>query len=325
MIIYLEPKEKIRLRGIKDEKSSPAKQRTLFMKGEKMPEAPSTIKKSDPPVYVLSCGQGINGEQLIRSALVQFKDSRCRVVKIPNLTTPELVTEAIKKVEDNAVIAHTLVDPESRACVKEACAEREIISVDLMGDSLRALEAALGSSPAGEPGRYRRFNQINMDRVAAIEFTVAHDDGLNPQDLHEAEIVLVGLSRSGKTPLSMYLSVHGWMVANIPIVIDIPLPEELLAINRKRIVALYIDPEQLTAHRQIRKKRLGILDDDGYSGKREIYREVDAVRELYRKYGFATINVSNKPIESSAEEVIAIIEKRFPRGAHKLPKKKLSS
>lgn len=296
------------------------------MEREKMQNNPSTIAQQGRPVYVLSCGQGINGEQLIRSALVQFPGIRSRVVKIPNLVTFQLVQEALDKVAgEDGIIAHTLVDPASRAYVEEECRKRGIHAVDLMGKSLETLEAAFGEEPLGEPGLFRKFNQINMDRVAAIEFTVAHDDGFNPQDLHLAEIVLVGLSRSGKTPLSMYLSVHGWMVANIPIVIGIPLPEELLAINRKRIIALYIDPEQLASHRQIRRKRLGILDDDAYSGKREIYREVDAVRELYRRHSFATINVSNKPIESSAEEVIEIIEKRFPAGAHKLKKRKLSS
>jgi regulator of PEP synthase PpsR (kinase-PPPase family) len=281
----------------------------------------TTITRQGPPVYVLSCGQGINGEQMIRSALVQFPSVRSKVHRVPHVVHREDVFQALDRVaEDQGMVVYTIVDSEVRELVRQECERRGIACVDLMGPSLEMLCRVFGEPPLCEPGRYRKFNQINMDRVAAIEFAVAHDDGLNPQDLGKAEIVLVGLSRSGKTPLSMYLSVHGWKVANVPIVIGIPLPAELMAINRKRIVALYIDPEQLAAHRQIRRKRLGLSDDMAYSGVKEVYREVDAVRELYRRHSFNSINVSNKPIQSSADEVISIIEKRFPEGAHKLGK-----
>ncbi|MCW7754486.1 kinase/pyrophosphorylase [Desulfobotulus sp. H1] len=285
----------------------------------------TTMIRQGAPVYVLSCGQGINGEQMIRSVLVQFPAVRSRVVRVPHMHGPQQIHEILEKVrEEEGVVAYTIVDPELRMLVQSECEKTGILCVDFMGPALDMLEAAFHEKPLGEPGRYRKFNQINMDRVAAIEFAVAHDDGLNPQDLGKAEIVLVGLSRSGKTPLSMYLSVHGWKVANVPIVIGIPLPSELMAINRKRIVALYIDPEQLAAHRQIRRKRLGLTDDMAYTGKKEVFREVESVRELYRRHGFATINVSNKPIESSAEEVVSIIEKRFPEGAHKQGKRKVA-
>lgn len=284
----------------------------------------TTMGRQGQPVYVLSCGQGINGEQMARSALVQFPGIRSKVHRVPHVLHPEDVFHALERVaEDRGMVIYTIVDSEMRELVCQECERRAIPCVDLMGPSLEMMCKAFGEAPLCEPGRYRKFNQINMDRVTAIEFAVAHDDGLNPQDLGKAEIVLVGLSRSGKTPLSMYLSVHGWKVANVPIVIGIPLPAELMAINRKRIVALYIDPEQLAAHRQIRRKRLGLTDDMAYSGVKEVYREVDAVRELYRRHGFNSINVSNKPIESSAEEVISIIEKRFPEGAHKLGKRRV--
>ncbi|WP_246052079.1 pyruvate, water dikinase regulatory protein [Desulfobotulus mexicanus] len=284
----------------------------------------TTMTRQGAPVYVLSCGQGINGEQMVRSALVQFPGVRSKVVRVPHVHDAHQIHETLERVaEEKGVVAHTIVDPGLRELLVCECEQMDIPCVDFMGPVLDMMQQNFGDAPLCEPGRYRKFNQVNMNRVTAIEFAVAHDDGLNPQDLGKAEIVLVGLSRSGKTPLSMYLSVHGWKVANIPIVIGIPLPSELMAINRKRIVALYIDPEQLAAHRQIRRKRLGLTDDMAYSGVKEVYREVDAVRELYRRHGFSTINVSNKPIESSAEEVIAIIEKRFPEGAHKQGKRKV--
>ena len=278
----------------------------------------STVTRQVPDIYVLSCGQGINGEQLARSALVQFPRVRSKVVKIPHVLRAQQVTDTLDRVEAaGGIIAHTIVDPVLRGLLVSESEKRKIPSIDLMGPVIDTFESVFGEAPICEPGRYRKFNQVDMDRVTAIEFAVGHDDGLNPQDLAKAEIVLVGLSRSGKTPLSMYLSVLGWKVANVPVVIGIPLPAELMAINRKRVIALYIDPEQLISHRQIRRRRMGLNEDMAYAGKGEIFREVDAARELYRRHGFASINVSNKPIESSAEEVVELIERRFPDGGHK--------
>lgn len=156
-----------------------------------------------------------------------------------------------------------------------------------------------------------------MNRIHAIEFAVSHDDGVNPHDLGKAEIILVGVSRSGKTPLSMYLAFQGWKVANVPVVPDFPLMDELLKMDRKRVVALFIDSEQLMSHRRIRRNRIGMDTGLDYTSASGVLREVESVRKMYRKNKFTMINVSNKPIESSAEEVISIIEKRFPNGAHK--------
>lgn len=282
-----------------------------------MSQAPLT-QKQGPPLYVISCGEGINGEQLIKSALVQFPDFRCSVKKISHVKRMDQVDRAIEEVAAaGGVILHTLVSNDIRAHLERKASERDISVVDGMGPVLDILAEKLNSKPLCEPGRFRRFNQVDMNRIHAIEFAVSHDDGVNPHHLDNAEIILVGVSRSGKTPLSMYLAFQGWKVANVPIVPDIPLIDELLQVDRKRVVALFIDSEQLMAHRRIRRRRLGMDTGMDYSSASGVFKEVESVRKMYRQHKFTMINVSNKPIETSAEEVVSIIKRRFPDGAHR--------
>jgi regulator of PEP synthase PpsR (kinase-PPPase family) len=274
--------------------------------------------KPGPPVYVVSCGEGINGEQLTRSALVQFPDFRCELKKVAHVKREDQVDKIVNEAkESDGIILHTVVSNHIRAYL-ESLAKKEGVPVfDAMGPVLDILSERLDTEPLCEPGRFRKFNQVDMNRINAIEFAVSHDDGLNPQDLDKAEIILIGVSRSGKTPLSMYLAFQGWKVSNVPIVPEFPLIDELLKADKKRVVALFIDSEQLMSHRRIRRSRVGLDTGIEYSSASGVFNEVETVRKLYRKNRFSMINVSNKPIESSAEEVISIIKRRFPDGAHK--------
>jgi hypothetical protein len=276
-------------------------------------------QKQGPPVFVISCGEGINGEQLLKSALVQFPDYRCQLKKIAHVKRKEQVEKAVlEALEVGGIILHTLVSDDIRAHLESFAAKHNISAIDAMGPLLDILSEKFNEKPICEPGRFRRFNQVDMNRINAIEFAVSHDDGVNPHDLEQAEIILVGVSRSGKTPLSMYLAFQGWKVANVPVVVDLPLIEELLLVDKRRVIALFIDTEQLMSHRRIRRGRVG-MDNTGidYSSASGVFKEVEAVRKLYRQNRFTMINVSNKPIESSAEEVVSIIKRRFPGGAHK--------
>lgn len=276
------------------------------------------VLKSGPPVYVVSCGEGINGEQLTRSALVQFPDFRCKLKKAAHVKREDQVEKIVKEAKENdGIIIHTVVSDHIRGYLEAFAKSQGVPAFDAMGPVLDILSEKLNSKPLCEPGRFRKFNQVDMNRINAIEFAVAHDDGLNPQDLDKAEIILIGVSRSGKTPLSMYLAFQGWKVSNIPIVPEFPLMDELLGADKKRVVALFIDSEQLMSHRRIRRSRIGLDTGIEYSSASGVFNEVETVRKLYRKNKFSMINVSNKPIESSAEEVISIVTSRFPEGAHK--------
>ena len=202
------------------------------------------------------------------------------------------------------IILHTLVDPELRAALIHKARDSNVVAIDLIGRVLAHLTMELGRRPAGKPGLYRQLREDYFRRVEAIEFALAHDDGMRIDELDGAEIILVGPSRVGKTPLSIYLSTLGWRVANVPIVKDLPIPRQVLAADRRRIVALSIDPVQLMAHRRRRQRGLRTGSRTPYTDPEVIVEEIEEARRIYRRQGFPVVDMSNRQIEEAADEVI---------------------
>jgi regulator of PEP synthase PpsR (kinase-PPPase family) len=168
----------------------------------------------------------------------------------------------------------------------------------------------LAVEPLEQPGLYRRLYDSYYKRVEAIEFTVAHDDGKRTTDLGLADIVLIGVSRVGKTPLSMYLAMQGWKVANVPYVPEIRLPNELLQVDRQRVVALIIEPQQLLMHRRWRESNLGI-SNSSYVDRKRVAEELRAARHEYGRHGFQILDITDKPIETSGDEVISMVSRHI--------------
>ncbi|MBF0303753.1 MAG: kinase/pyrophosphorylase [Desulfamplus sp.] len=269
-------------------------------------------------IYIASCGEGINAYHLVQSALVQFPNHDITVVKVPHIRSETQVDDIIEKARDTeSLIVHTIVKHNLRQYITRKGIEQDIVTIDLMGPVLSKVQSFLESDPIEKPGLYREIQNVDLDQVSAIEFALAHDDGVNPENLTQAEIILVGLSRAGKTPLAMYLAIMGWKTANVPLVIGVPMPEVMKQIDRRRIIALNINVEQLMAHRRLRQESLGTSDIYAYSSRDEIEKEVMEARKYYITHGFSMIDVSNKPIETSAEEIIEMITRRFKSQAHK--------
>jgi regulator of PEP synthase PpsR (kinase-PPPase family) len=268
-------------------------------------------------IYIASCGEGINAFNLVESTLVQFPDSEISVVKVAHIRSESQVDELIDKVKDiESLIVHTIVNSELRQYLTRKGIQHHIVTIDLMGPILSKIQAFLNKAPLEKPGLYREIHQIDLKQVSAIDFALAHDDGLNPDTLMGSEIVLLGLSRAGKTPLSMYMAVMGWKVANIPYVPGVPMPGILDAVDRRRVIALNINVEQLSSHRKMRQESLGTADIYSYVSKQDIEDEIQNAQKYYITRGFSMINVSNKPIETSAEEIIEMITRRFMANAH---------
>jgi regulator of PEP synthase PpsR (kinase-PPPase family) len=265
-----------------------------------------------PPVFIISGGMGASGEQLVRTALAQFQDVGVPVIIIPKVNDTAQLEDAVNQAaKAGGAIVHTLVDVNLRRQLIRLARDRNVTAIDPIGRLLSHLAAALGREPAGQPGLYRQLRQNYFDRVEAIEYAVAHDDGKNPEGWSKAEIVLVGVSRVGKTPLSMYLSVRGWKAANVPLVSEIPPPPELFMVDPRRVVGLMISPSQLVDHRKKRQRRLGVVRHGTYTNPVDLYDEVEAARKLFRRHGFAVIDVTDKPIEESADEVISLMLRRL--------------
>lgn len=273
--------------------------------------------KVPPPIYIVSGGSGASGEQLVETALAQFPDSQIPIYTMADTRRKRLIREIVTKAaRTNATIVHTLVDPDLREALIERARDEKVVSIDLMGPVLERLAQLLKEKPRGQPGLYRQLRRSYFDRIEAIEFAMAHDDGKGIWELPQADIVLTGVSRSGKTPLSMYLGVLGWKVANIPVILDSPVPAELFQIDRSRVFALDIDDEQLVHHRRKRQQRRRQTGPSSYTDPKVVNTELETARTLFRKHRFTTISVTNKPIETSADEIIEAVTRRFGARSH---------
>lgn len=277
-------------------------------------ESASHSASAGQSIFIISGGAGALGKHLARIALSQFPGNDAEVIIIPQIRQMEQLGEAIERVAARGgVIIHTMVDPVMREALVRMCGQRNIPAVDTIGDVISKLAAVFRREPLGEPGIYHGDEEAYQERIKAIEYTVDHDDGRNPHEMHEADVVLTGVSRVGKTPLSIYLSVLGWKVANMPLVVGIPTPDELFQVDRRRVVGLIIDPAELAEHRGWRQRSMAGTAGRSYTDPTKLYEELDMARQVFRKGGFAVVDVTSKPVEESADEIIATISRWFER------------
>jgi regulator of PEP synthase PpsR (kinase-PPPase family) len=268
-----------------------------------------------PTVFVVSGGVGTSGSQLVRTALAQFLTNDILVTIVPQVRDVEQLEQAVAQASAaNGIIVHTLVDQILRGELVKLARANQVIEVDLMGPLLEQLTRSLEQKPVGQPGLYRKMREQDLKRIEAIEFAVEHDDGKRAHELPRAEIVLTGVSRVGKTPLSMYLSTMGWKVANVPIVAGINPPSVLFEIDSRRVIGLTIEPGQLVAYRQRRGHHLGIAPGASYTAPAELVEELEYARRVFHQGQFAILDMTDKPVEESADEIIAQISRRLQRG-----------
>jgi len=261
-------------------------------------------------VYIVSGGVGTSGEQLVNTILAQFPESRIQLSTIGNVRQIQQIESVLAQAKaDNGTIVHTLVDIHLRESLLSLAETMGVATIDLMGPLLVRLENVLGQQPLGQPGRYRQMNRPYFERVAAIEYTLEHDDGLRLEEWSAADVVLVGVSRTGKTPLSVYLSILGWKVANYPIVPKVPVTPKLFQMDPAHVIGLTIDLDRLLTFRRQRSSLLGISPETSYANPEEVEEELRTARKVFRQGGFFTLNVTNKTLEASADEVIKYINR----------------
>lgn len=267
-----------------------------------------------PPIYVVSGGKGIAGDSVVQSILIQFPNNMVPVIIVPDVLTPEKAWDTVDMVlKNNGVIIHTMVNPDMRKEVVAACEEKKVRHFDLVGGLSDYLSDLLKTKPISKPGLYRLSHIEYFERIQAIEFTMKHDDGQHHEKIEQADIVLTGVSRSGKTPLSVYLAMFGWKVANIPLVPGIEPPDSLFQIDPKRVFGLTINVNNLIAQRQHRFKTLNLPPETDYINPRKVFEELDYAERIFAKGKFTVIDISYKPIESSANEILTLLTDRFSR------------
>jgi regulator of PEP synthase PpsR (kinase-PPPase family) len=259
-------------------------------------------------VFAVSDATGKTCETVALAALSQFKTTQIVLETFSNVRSLQQVRNIFQQATQvYGVIIYTMVSPELRYKITELGRLNGLPTVDILGPVLTRLSDLLEISPLAQPGLFHQLDSEYFKRIEAVDFTIQHDDGQGMDTLGAAEIVLLGVSRASKTPVSIYLSYRGWKVANIPVVLDEKLPEEIHAIDQKKIIALTINPQRLEAIRNERQRKMKSGDRMAYANIEHIRREVlYALREFERR-NWPILDTTYKSIEETATVVMRLI------------------
>jgi regulator of PEP synthase PpsR (kinase-PPPase family) len=261
-------------------------------------------------IYVVSDGTGGTAERALNAALLQFEGAKIEIVRRSGVRTEKEVQKIVNEVgRVGGFIVHTLVTDKLRQEILHSGRIENVETIDLMGPLLERLSRKFSISPVEKPGLFQQLNEEYFRRVETMEFAFRHDDGQRIEDLERAEIILVGVSRTFKTPLSIYLAFKGWLVANVPVVMNMELPAVLFELPAKRIFALKSDPYRLASLRRVRHERLSGATGD-YADPNFVIKEMDyALRIFKRQANWQIIDVTSKPIEEIASEILTLVAK----------------
>lgn len=264
---------------------------------------------------MISDSLGETAELVARAAISQFNSGQAEIRRVPYVDRKALDEVLEQARRRKSVIVFTLVLPELRQRMLEEARRHGILYVDIMGPVMDALARVMPKQPRLEPGLLHRLDDDYFRRVEAVEFAVKYDDGKDPRGLLRADIVLLGVSRSSKTPVSMYLAHRRYKVANVPLVPEIPLPEEIFQLPSGKVVGLTIKPQQLLGIRQERVKTIGLGGDARYASLERILEELEYADRTFRRLGCPVVDVTNKAVEETAHKVLEILGKEDGNGA----------
>lgn len=264
-----------------------------------------------PVIYVVSDSVGETAELVTKAAITQFNGSGMILKRFPYVEDTSNISEVISlAIADNGMIAYTLVKPEMRIQMKEKSEIAGVYAVDLIGPLMDKIQLFIGKEPLCEPGLVRKLDEDYFKKVEAIEFAVKYDDGRDPRGILKADIVLVGVSRTSKTPLSQYLAHKRLKVANVPLVPEVDPPEELFKVPYEKCIGLKISPEKLNNIRRERLISLGLNDKASYANIERIKEELDFFEKVVSKIKCPVIDVTNKAVEETANVIINYIQKK---------------
>lgn len=269
-------------------------------------------------IHVVSDATGETATRVVMAVERQFPDLQFEVVRHPRITSADDVQLAAARARGRrAVIVYTLVDPGFREAMRTLCKRYRLHYCDVLGHPIDAVARVSGLPAKGEPGARPVLDSSYFKRVEAIEFAVQADDGVGASRLKEADVVLVGVSRTSKTPISIYLGYLGYKAANVPIVKGIEPPAELWEIDPARIVGVTLKPELLAEIRELRVRQMRGTKRS-YAELSEIYDELEEAEAIFRGLGCPVIEVSTLAIEETAYRIIRLVETRLAEAPERL-------
>lgn len=263
-------------------------------------------------IYVISDGTGRTAQQAVKAALTQFKGSNPEIKRYGDILNIQQVMEVVSFAKaEKAIIIHTLVTDKLREELVKLTRIHHVESIDLMGPLLHRLSDHLSADPSEEPGLYRVLSDSYFRKIETMQFAIKHDDGKRIYNIDKAEIIILGVSRTFKTPLSIYLAFRGWYVANVPIILDFPVPDEVLQIPSEKIYCLTTYPSRLTLLRRAREDRLKVSTGN-YADPVYVRKEINYANRIFNSHpDWQKINVTSKSIEEIAAEIITLLPKKM--------------
>lgn len=270
-------------------------------------------KRKRLKIIIISDGTGETATAISRAVMTQFKGRDVYFTRYKSVRTKEQIDAIFSEAAvHHDLIIYTLVGAELREYIADVARIKHVRTLDVLGPALTTFSNYFDQEPTNEPGLLHQVNDDYYKRVEAMEFTLNHDDGRNLNSLHLADVVLVGISRTSKTPLSLYLSLHGFKVTNVPLVLGTRPPEELFNIDQRKIFALTIEPEALKHIRKNRLSRLGAEKLTGdYADESKVVEELEWANSIFKENKrWPVFNVTGKALEETAAEIMRLLNMR---------------
>ena len=261
-------------------------------------------------IHILSDSLGETADAVARAAAAQFPRGTFRVERLAKVTTVEELNESIElHCGGDCIFFYTLAEAHLRAAMSLVIKERGVKAIDIMGPGIELLASVSGAMPRGVAGTMRTPDAAYFDRIEAMEYAIKHDDGQHPEGLIDADVILIGVSRTSKTPLSMYLASKGFRAANVPLVAGSTPPVELYEVDPRRVFGLISDVETLLEIRTRRMDELGAYVP-GYAEREQVEQDLEEAYAVIRRIGCIMIRTGNRAIEETAQDII-----RYLRGS----------
>lgn len=273
------------------------------------------MKKTICPIYIISDSVGGTAKTITSAVLAQFPNfDTAELKRFPFVTEIDQIEDILVDAEkERALIVTTLVNKDLIQYVEVFSKKASLQHVDLMSPLTRSMEEHFEAESIQKPGTLHQLNADYFNRVAAMEFAVRYDDGKEPRGILKADLILLGVSRTSKTPLSLYLANLGYKVVNIPIIPEAQIPEELFKVPAEKIIGLTTKFSTLSKVRQARLASLGLQKDSLYADENRIKQELAAAADLFEQLEILTIDVENRSIEETA----VLIEEYYRKTLHR--------
>jgi len=262
-------------------------------------------------IYQVSDSTGETLDRIFLAIKAQFANFECKTIHFSFTRTENQINNILNKCkeQENVIILYTIVDDSLAKYLNLKCKEINIPCFEVLGNLISSFSKLLKKKASHKPSAQHILDEEYYKRIEAVQFTMSHDDGKVISDLEKSDIILVGVSRTSKTPTSIYLANRGYKTSNIPIVPNTNLPDQLKQISRKKcIIGLVCDPSRLS---DVRKNRIQSMHEDRpveYTDENKIYDELENSKKFFKKYNWPVIDVTRKSVEETAASIIKIFD-----------------